>query len=131
MARHEGEEEAPPDPVQPPGTVAQALAGIGQIQALIRRRQAARIESDDACDARQTNDHERWATAEKLVGTERLKRRTRYANAAPNLGVAVDGVVWRQPRVQHVRGGDEPVPHECPMALTALSDLAGDVKAGR
>jgi hypothetical protein len=131
MARHEGEEEPPPDPVLPPGTTAQALAGIAQIQALIRRRQTARIETDDACEACQTNDTERWKAAENLLGTAHLKERTRYANAAPNLGLTIDGVVWSCLGCSTAEEGDEPVPHECPMALTALGDLASEVRAGK
>jgi hypothetical protein len=131
LARHQAEGESSPEPVQPPGTLAQALAGIAQIQGIVRRRQTTHVDIDTAaCEARMASDAERWKAAERLVGTERLKRRTRYADQAPNLGLTVDSVVWRCVGCSSP-DDDEPVPHECPMALVALGDLATEVKADK
>lgn len=109
---------------------ARALSGIGQLQALMRKRSALRNETEDACLARHDGDLDRVAVLVEMVGQERMFRPTRYATRAPNIGQRIeDAVVMCLGCLDPSEDpDDEAVPTECGQAMTALDDLANNLK---
>jgi hypothetical protein len=120
------EHEPPASPK--PAARAQALAAIAGWRNLIRHRVAVGAQSDEACDARTTAQGPKREALQSQLGEHWLHRKTRYADHAPYLGWDVDGCLAMCLACTSP-GDDQPVPHECKMALVALDDLTVEVNA--
>jgi len=120
-----------PEPPEPPlPSRASALAGTSKLSSIIRRRVKIGRETDDACDARRDVDRDQLSKVTDQIGYARLEQKTRYASAAPYLGWSINACIDMCMSCLPL-DDEERAPRECEMALTALSDLADELRAGK
>jgi hypothetical protein len=138
-------EPVPPPLDNSPAGLAKVAAGIAQFQQLVQQRLALGRESNDACMAKLEARGARIEAMEAKMGggSERLRRMTRFACCAPNLGQTVEAPVvgclmsCTEDDTPHNGsedddwGGPGGLREECQQAATALADWAADLKAGR
>lgn len=109
---------------------AEALAGIAQLQGILRSRVARGRETDDACDARHNNEASPLESAEKQVGQDWMQAKTRFSSQTPDLSATVESFVIGCLGCTGAND-QERVPHECAQAAVVLPDLAATVKASK
>ena len=107
---------------------ARILAGIAQLQAVVRRRASRGREADEVCDARTNAETPRIKMATQQIGEDRLRNKTRFSSRAPDLGATIEDFLYVCLGCTDLES-EEAVPHECAQAAAALTDLADDLKA--
>jgi hypothetical protein len=129
-------ESAPSDPPEkpwPPTDRAHALAGIAQLQALLRSR-VPRAETDEQCEARHTPQLDRFDVIRHQIGKDRIMSKTRFSSNAPWLGWTVEEFALDCIGCVSAEDGEEAVKDigpSCNRALAVLTDLADEVKASK
>ncbi len=137
----------PPPPIKPALTesapvlpdATHALRGIAKLRALVTQRRAhIHIETEDACTAQQTRASVPLAQADEDIGDVRMSRESRYANAAPNLGLrnatpVVDCLTLCAIHIEDVPDQEsiDALRDDCDKAIVILDDLERDVRAGK
>ena len=122
--------------------LATALAGIAQLQSLVRaRKDSVKVETENQCQARKDRNAPTVAAARLKIGDRRLARHTRYAASAPDLGQTIDDAVSNCLDGCVLQDDDDESPsgsdaialewHLCEQAATALVDLAAELSAAR
>jgi hypothetical protein len=129
----EGAASDAPDKPWPPTDRAHALAGIAQLQALLRAR-VPRAETDEQCEARHTPQLDRFDALRHQIGKDRITSKTRFSSNAPWLRWTVEDFALDCIGCVSVEDGEEAakdIGPSCNRALAVLSDLNDQVKASK